>query len=78
MDQGVEEAEGPAEAKPLGADLEDQEGPIAGRLDVHRDELRLVERSIGADRRVVVLAFRRLPSDQLGGAARLEPERAFG
>ena len=40
VDQGVEQAQRPAQPEPLGADLEDQEGPVAGGLDVHRDELR--------------------------------------
>ena len=78
VDQGVEEAQGPAESEPLGADLEDQEGAVAGRLDVDGDELRILERSVGAYRRVLVLTLRRLPGDQLTGAAGFEPERALG
>jgi hypothetical protein len=75
VDEGVEKAQGAAEAKPLGADLEDQEGPVAGGLDVNRDELRLRQRRVGADRDQVGLGGR-LPGDGFQRAARLESKNA--
>jgi tryptophanyl-tRNA synthetase len=74
MDQRVEQAQGPAQAEPLGADLEDQEGPVAGGLDVDRHELGLVQRGFRADGREVLLSGWRLPGDQFGSATRLEAQ----
>src|SRR5439155_247851 len=39
VDQGVKERQGPVESKALGPDLEDEEGSVAGRLDVEGYEL---------------------------------------
>jgi hypothetical protein len=74
VDQGVEEAQRPGQPEPLGADLEDQEGPVASGLDVHRDELGLLQRRLGVDRREVIATLDRLPGDELGSPARLEPK----
>jgi hypothetical protein len=63
VDQGVEQAQGTAQPEPLGADLEDQEGPVAGSLDVHRDELGLLQRRLRADRQEVVATLDRHPGD---------------
>jgi hypothetical protein len=41
--QRVEEGERTVEPEALGADLQDEEGRVAGGLDVQRDELRLFE-----------------------------------
>ena len=76
MDQGVEESQGAGEAKPLGADLQDQEGPVARGLDVHRHELRLRERRVRADRDEVGFR-RRLPGNGFKRAAGLELQYAF-
>jgi tryptophanyl-tRNA synthetase len=78
VDQGVEQAQRTAQPEPLGADLEDQKGPVAGGFDVHRDELGLRQGRRRADRRVVVAAFDRLPRDQFGRATRLEPQGPVG
>ena len=72
VDQGVEQPQRTAQPEPLGADLEDQEGPIAGGLDVHRHELGVFKRRVGADRGEVVATVPRLPGDQLGCAAGFE------
>jgi len=73
VDQGVEERERGVEAKALGADLEDQEGGVAGRLDVQGDELRLGERPRMADLGRVDGDL--LPRHELGRAARFEEDR---
>jgi hypothetical protein len=70
VDERVEEGERAFEGEPLGADLEDQERRIAGRLDVEGDELRIRKRSLlfhlgRVDRDL-------LPGDQLGRASGLE------
>jgi hypothetical protein len=44
--QGVEEAQRPVEPEALRAQLQDQEGPVAGRLHVERDVLRALERRV--------------------------------
>jgi len=75
VNQRVEQAQGPAQPKPLGSDLEDQEGPVAGRLDVHGDELGFLQWRLRADRREVVATLDRHPGDELGGPAGLEPQR---
>ena len=74
VDQGVEEAERSAEPEPLGADLEDQERPVAGGLDVDRDELGLLQRRARADRREVVAPLDGLPCDEPGAPSGLEPQ----
>jgi len=71
VDQGVEEAERSAEPEPLGADLEDQERPVAGGLDVDRDELGLLQRRARADRREVVAPLDGLPCDEPGAPSGL-------
>ena len=74
VDQGVEEAQGPTQPEPLGADLEDQEGTVAGGLDVDRDELGFLERGLRANRREVVASLDRLPGDELGSPPGLQPQ----
>jgi hypothetical protein len=75
IDEGVEEREWPAQLEALGADLQDQEGRVAGCLYVQGDELRVLERRLAADLWGVDRDL--LPWDELGCAARLEVER-FG
>ena len=72
VDQGVEERERAVEAESFGAYLEDQEGRVAGRLDVQGDELRLGQRPLTADLGRVDGDL--LPRHELGRAARLEVE----
>jgi len=74
VDQGVEEPERSAEPEPLSADLEDQERPVAGGLDVDRDELGFLERGLRANRREVVASLDRLPGDELGSPPGLQPQ----
>jgi hypothetical protein len=50
FDQGVEEGQGGVQPEALGADLDDQERPVAGGLHVERDVLGLAEWGIGRDR----------------------------
>jgi hypothetical protein len=71
VDERVEEPQRAAQSETLGADLEDQEGPVAGRLDVDRHELGLCQRRVRADRDEVQLETR-LPGHRLGRAPRLE------
>lgn len=78
VDKGVEEAQRPAEPEALGADLEDQERTVAGGLDVHGDELGLLQPRLGADREDLFADFYWFPGDQLGRAAGLEPQRSLG
>ncbi len=49
VDERVEEGQGSLQREPLGADLEHEERGIAGRLDVKRDELSVIQRSLGTD-----------------------------
>jgi hypothetical protein len=65
MDQGVEKAQRTAQPEPLGADLEDQEGPVARGLDVDGDVLGLGQRRVRTDRDEVELG-RGLPRNGLG------------
>jgi len=58
LDQGVEEGQRSRELEALGADLDHQEGCVAGGLDVEGDVVGPLERGVGGDRR----AFR----EQLG------------
>jgi hypothetical protein len=78
VDEGVEEAQRAAEPEALGPDLEDQEGPVPGRLDVDGDELGLFEKRVGADRREALFIGLGLPGDRRQSPARLEPEWAPG
>jgi hypothetical protein len=73
VDERVEERERALEREPLGADLEDEERSVAGRLHVERDELSLVERRVAPDLGRVYGDL--LPRHQLGGAARLQIQR---
>ena len=70
----VEEGESGVEAETLGPDLEDQEGPVAGGLDVHGDKLRFHERHVGTDSRRVDV--REVPGHGLG-ATRLQLDERF-
>ena len=78
VDERVEEAQRAAQAETLGTDLEHQEGPVPGGLDVHRDELGVLQRRVWAHRREVVLLGGRHPGDELVGAPWLEPQGAVG
>ena len=49
VDERVEEGERPGQPEALGADLEHEERPVAGRLDVECDELGRIQRRVGAD-----------------------------
>jgi len=63
IDERVEERQRAVEPEALGADLEDEERSVAGCLHVERDELGVIERSLGADLRRVdrdLLPFDRL------------------
>jgi hypothetical protein len=73
VDQGVEEGERSGQLEPLGAQLEDQERGVAGRLDVDGDELGVVQRRLRAQLRRVDRDL--LPRDRLRRAARLEEDR---
>ena len=74
VDEGVEQPQRPAQPEALGADLEDQEGPVAGGLDIDGDELGVLQRRLGIDRGIVVATLARLPGDELGGPPGLEPQ----
>jgi len=75
VDERVEEGKRGLETKALGADLEDEEGGVAGRLDVEGDELRLVERCLRTDLRGVDGDL--VPRHELRCSPRLE-EHALG
>jgi hypothetical protein len=45
VDEGVEERQRPGQGEALGADLQDQEGPVSRGLDVERDVLGRLQRS---------------------------------
>jgi len=49
LDQGVEEGQRPGQPEALGADLDDQEGRVAGGLDVESHVLGLVHSGVGGD-----------------------------
>ena len=69
----VEERKGAGEPKPLGPDLQDQEGCIPGRLHVQGDEFGIVKTGFGAHLwRVDRDLF---PGHRPGGASGLEEER---
>jgi hypothetical protein len=64
VDQRVEEGQRARECEPLRADLEDEEWGVAGRLDIQRDQLRILElRPVGDLGRVDGDLF---PRDGLG------------
>lgn len=50
LHEGVEERERSGQPEALGPDLEDEKGPVPGRLDVERDVLGVLERGVGTDR----------------------------
>ena len=50
LDERVVDGQRAPQVEPLGADLEDQEGPVAGGLDVQGHVLGEVERGVIADR----------------------------
>ena len=77
VDQGVEEAQRSAQPEALGADLEHQERPVAGGLDVDGDELRLRQRRVGADRGQLLVPAHRRPIHRLGRPPWLEPQRSL-
>lgn len=75
VDERVEERQRPVETEPLGADLEDEEGRVAGRLHVEGDELRVGQRRPPADLRRVDRDL--VPGHRLNRASRLE-EQSLG
>ncbi len=73
VDEGVEERQRTGELEALGSDLEDEERPVAGGLDVEGDELGLVEGRLRTGRGGGRL--RLAPGHRLGRAPRLEQNR---
>ena len=73
VDERVEEGERAGQLEPLGAQLQDEEWCIAGRLDVDGDELGVVKARLRAQVRRVDGDL--LPRDRLRGAARLQEDR---
>ena len=73
VDQGVKEREGPVESKALGPDLEDEEGSVAGRLDVEGYELRVLQQRLATDLRRIDRDL--LPWHELTRAAWFEIKR---
>lgn len=71
--QRVEERERAVEPEAFGADLQDEERRVTGRLDVKRDELRLVQPGFGLDVRCVDGDL--LPGHGLHGSAGLKKNR---
>jgi hypothetical protein len=73
IDQCVEERQGLIKGEPLGAQLENQERGVAGRLDIEGHELRIVERCQRPYLGCVDCNL--LPGHELSRAARLEIQR---
>lgn len=73
VDERVEEGERAGQLEPLGAQLQDEERCVAGRLDVDGNELGAVKGRLRAQ--VGRVDGDLLPLDRLGGAARLEEDR---
>lgn len=73
VDQGVEESQRAVEAEALGPDLEDEEGPVAGGLDVEGGVLGLVEGRLENDGGQVDVVGRQ-PLDSFGRSARLDSQ----
>ena len=73
VNECVEECERPGELETLGAQLQDQERCVASRLDVDRDELRIVQQRLRAQ--LGLIDGDLLPGDRLSGPARLEEDR---
>ena len=73
VDQRVEEGQRAFESESLGADLENQERRVAGRLHVEGDELGVLEWRAPADLRCIDRDL--LPRDRLRGAAWLQVQR---
>ena len=74
FDQGVEEGQRGVQPEALGADLDDQERPVAGGLHVERDILGLAERSFGRDRHALREQLRK---ERDLTEARLEPDPQY-
>jgi hypothetical protein len=72
IDEGVEKRQRAVEPETLGAQLEDQEGSVPGRLDVERHELGLVER--GRRPHLGRIDRNLLPGHQRGRAAWFQEE----
>jgi hypothetical protein len=75
VNQRVEERERSAQVEALGADLEDEEGPVAGRLDVESDVLDRLERAVRRNGGEFAIG-RRGPLERRT-APRLESQYAF-
>ncbi len=73
VDQSVEERKRAIETESLGAELEDQEGRVARRLDVDRDELGILQP--GQRTQLGCIDGDLLPRHQLRRIARLEEDR---
>jgi hypothetical protein len=72
VDERVKEGKRAGQLETLGAQLQDEERCVAGRLDVDRDELGVVQRRLRAELRRVDGDL--LPRYRLRGAARLEED----
>ena len=72
VDERVEERERPIEPEALGPHLEDEERRVAGRFDVERYELGVIEQGFGFDLWRIDRDL--LPGHELARAARLEEE----
>jgi hypothetical protein len=73
VDEGVEEGKRGVEPETLGADLEHEEGCVAGGLDVEGDELRLVQPGLGTQ--LGRVDRDRFPRHWLHGPSGFEEER---
>ena len=71
LDQGVEEGERPREFEALGADLDHQEGRVAGGLHVEGDVVGFCEPGVGGDRRAL---RQQLGEERERARARLEAD----
>jgi hypothetical protein len=71
LHQRVEERQRPRELESLGADLDHQEGRVAGRLDVEGHVLGLLDRGVGGDGRAL---RQQLGEERERTRARLEPD----
>ena len=74
FDQGVEEGQRGVQPEALGADLDDQERPVAGGLHIERDILGLAEWSLGRDREALREQLRK---ERDLTEARLEPDPQY-
>ena len=71
--QRVEEGEGAIELEAFGADLQDEERRVAGRLDIERNELCLIQPGFGLD--IGRVDGDLLPGHGLHRSARFEEDR---